>query len=193
MISCVVLAAGESRRFGPPKALADLGGTTAIETIQRTLIASSVGEVIIVLGAHQNLIEPHVFNHKKVKVVHNKNYKLGQASSFQAGVASVDKNSGGFMLWPVDCPWIAASAIEELARTFEKDRPRILVPVFNGRRGHPPVFNASLKKEILDLPVSEGLNALFTRYPPQEMQAKDEGVVKTFNTPQELSNVKKSS
>lgn len=186
MVSCILLSAGESRRFGSPKALVDLRGTTAIGTIQQTLVDCRVDEVIVVLGAQANLIEPHVFNHNKVRVVHNKDYKLGQTSSFQAGVASVDKNASGILLLPVDCPFVRGTTIDKIIEDFTKTNPSILVPVCGGRRGHPPVFNVSLKQEILDLPTDQGINVLFERFPPVTIEINDPGILRTFNTPQEI-------
>ena len=74
MISCILLTAGESQRFGSPKALAQIHQTKAIEVLQEKLIQSLVAEIIIVTGAYENLIKPYVFNHSKVRVVHNKDY-----------------------------------------------------------------------------------------------------------------------
>ena len=100
MISCILLTAGESKRFGSPKALADIGQNKAIQLLQQKLLQSIVDEIIIVTGASESLIKPYVLNHSKVRLVHNKDYKFGQTSSFQTGLSIVDKNSFGFMLLP---------------------------------------------------------------------------------------------
>ena len=76
MVTCILLSAGESRRFGSPKALATIGTTNAIGRIQTTLLSTPVSEIIIVLGSGSKTIEPYVFNHKKVRIVYNKNYGL---------------------------------------------------------------------------------------------------------------------
>ena len=190
MISCIVLSAGESRRFGSPKALVPLGGKKAIKRIQQTLLdCAVVDEIIVVLGDEQELIRPHVFNHNKVRLVYNKDYKFGQTTSFQAGVASAGAFAQGFMLFPVDCPLIAAGTVEELVRLFNEKNPAILVPVHQSRRGHPPIFNVSLKKDILDLPPEKGINTLFIGHPPMTVEVKDKGILKTFNTLEELGKI----
>ena len=191
MIACVLLSAGESQRFGSPKALAKTSRKTAIEDLQDTLIASIADDIIVVLGAHAEAIEPHVFNHKKVRIVHNKDYKLGQTSSFQAGLRAVGDNARAVLLAPVDCPFIRASTVDALIRCFEKTAPSILVPVYNSRRGHPPVFSAALKKEVLALPPSSGSNTLFQNHALQTLDIDDPGIVQTFNTPEELEKIKK--
>ena len=112
MVTCVLLSAGESQRFGSPKALAKTSQKTAIEDLQDTLIASIADDIIVVLGAYAEAIGPHVFNHKKVRIVHNKDYKLGQTSSFQAGLRALKDNASAVLLTPVDCPFIRTSTVD---------------------------------------------------------------------------------
>ena len=76
MVSCLLLAAGSSQRFNSPKALAPINGKTVIEHLQNILLATPLDEVIIVLGAHQEAIKPFLLNHKRVKVVYNKDHKF---------------------------------------------------------------------------------------------------------------------
>ena len=193
MISCVLLSAGESQRFGSPKALATLGKHTAIEKLQSTLVDSPVDEIIVVLGAHLDAVKPYVFNHKKVRIVYNKDHKLGQTSSFQAGLSAVAKESKAVFLAPVDCPLVQILTISALIDHFKKNDPAILVPAYKGKRGHPPLFNISFKKEILALPTSTGLNTLFEKYIPDTLEINDPGIIRTFNTPTDLEQIKKNA
>jgi len=191
MITCILLSAGESERFGSPKALARTSQRTAIEDLQNTLLGSIADEIIVVLGAYVDAVKPHVFNHKKVRVVYNKDYKLGQTSSFQTGLSAVGNGTGAVLLVPVDCPLILTSTVDLLIRHFEQSNPVLLIPAYQGKRGHPPVFNASLKTEILTLSPSIGLNSLFAGHAPQILEINDPGIVQTFNTPEELEAIKK--
>jgi molybdenum cofactor cytidylyltransferase len=192
MISCVLLSAGESRRFGSPKALAKIGQETAIERIQNTLIKSNIiDEIIVVLGAEAERISPYVFNHKKLRLVHNKDFKLGQTSSVQAGISNIEAFARGIMLFPVDCPLIKPETIEEVSHFFIEKNPSILVPVYQSQKGHPPIFNIALKRDILDLPVEKGLNSLFIGHSPVTIETQDPGVLKTFNTPEEFKRILK--
>jgi molybdenum cofactor cytidylyltransferase len=190
MISCVLLSAGESRRFGSPKALAKIGQENAIERIQNTLLASNiVDEIIVVLGAQAERISPYVFNHKKLRLVHNKDFKLGQTSSVQAGISNIEAFTRGIMLFPVDCPLIKPETIEEISHFFIEKNPSILVPVYQSQKGHPPIFNIALKRDILELPVEKGLNSLFIGHSPVTIETQDPGVLKTFNTPEEFKKM----
>ncbi len=187
MVSCILLSAGESQRFGSPKALAKISHHSAIEEVQNSLLSSMADEIVVVLGAHSESIKRHVFNHKRVRIVYNKDYKLGQTSSLQAGLSVVDK--ADFLMIPVDCPFVQTATIDTLIRYFKQHQPSVLVPTYQGQRGHPPVLNASLKKEILALGPSIGLNHLFLAYPPVLLEIDDPGIIQTFNTPAELKEL----
>ena len=69
MISCILLSAGYSSRFGSPKALAKLNGQTIIEQLQKILVASILDEIIVVLGAFAEDIKSYLLKHKKIKLV----------------------------------------------------------------------------------------------------------------------------
>jgi molybdenum cofactor cytidylyltransferase len=189
MISCVILAAGLSERFGSPKAMARIQSETCIELIQRNLLNTPCQEIIVVLGAYADKIQPYVFNHKRIRVVYNKNYKFGQISSAQTAVACLDPASLGSMFLPVDCPFLLPSTIETLINYFLQNQPNILVPTYCQKKGHPPIFHQKLNNEILSVPLNRGLNSLFAAKTIQTLEINDPGITQTFNTPADLFGV----
>lgn len=199
MISCILLSAGESLRFGSPKALADLGGKTVIRTLQETLIASRVDEIIVVVGASLNAVKPHILKHKKVKVVYNKDYNLGQTSSFKAGLQTVSPATQGIFLLPADFPLITTETVDHLIQEFlfppqgeSQGQPLILLPTHEGKKGHPPLFSARLRKELSDLDETLGVNTVVHRHPDETrlFPVEDSGVVMSFNTQEEFERIK---
>jgi molybdenum cofactor cytidylyltransferase len=192
MITCVLLSAGLSERFGSPKALAKLNDETVIEHIQNMLAGTQVNEIIIVLGAYAGQIKPHLLNHKKVKFVYNKDYNFGQTSSFKAGLANVSNDARGIMLLPVDHPLVSADTVNALIRYFLDKDPLILIPTFKGKKGHPPLFSVKLRDEFLSLKNESGLNAIARAHPSEtvELPLEDIGVISAFNTLGELESIK---
>jgi molybdenum cofactor cytidylyltransferase len=189
MISCILLSAGKSERFGSPKALASISGNTVIQHIQNTLLQSSCDEIIIVLGAYFKEVQPSIFIHSRIRVVYNKDYNFGQTSSVQAGWRETNSSSKGVMFLPVDCPLVQASSIDKIIEGFNKNEPDILIPAYQGKNGHPPIFHQRLRSKILALPVTLGLNSLFPCHPPQKIEIKDPGIIKSFNTPEEFKTL----
>jgi molybdenum cofactor cytidylyltransferase len=153
------------------------------------LLQSPCDEIIIVLGAHARQIQPFIFIHSRIRVVYNKDYFFGQASSVKAGWRQADKTSQGALFMPVDCPLVQASSINIIIDHFKASGPDILVPSYQNKKGHPPIFHERLKSEVLALPVDKGLNSLFAIHPPQTIEINDPGIVKSFNTPEELEKI----
>ena len=191
MIAFVLLAAGLSERFGSPKALAVIENQTIIERLQTKILQTSVDKIIIVLGAHHQLLEPHVFKHKKITSVYNKHYKFGQTSSIQTALKNLPVETKGFFILPVDFPMIVPLTIEALIREFNNTFDEIIIPTFGDCRGHPPLFHISFKNLILELLVSQGLNTVIHQNSSQVrcVEVNDAGVLKTFNTPEEFQKI----
>lgn len=191
MISCILLCGGYSSRFGSPKVLAVIAGTPVIQRLQEILLASNLDEIIVVLGANVTEIEPYLLKHKRIKVVYNKDYNLGQTSSFKAGLQAVSAFSQGIMLLPVDFPLIQPDTVNLLIQAFQRQQPRILIPTYQNKKGHPPIFNGLLRKELLALNDNEAINTLARKHADglQLCPVTDEGVVLSFNTREEFEEI----
>ncbi len=187
MITCLLLSGGESRRFGSPKATADIAGTPNIVQLQERLISTRINEIIVVTGYHHTEIDPLILNHKKVRSVHNKDHNLGQSSSVKAGIRQADSSTEGFMIYPVDFPLIKVQTINLIIDNFCEMPDKILIPTYDRKKGHPPILPSHFKIDILDLPADVGLNSLQHKYGYREVQTQDPAVLASFNTPEELN------
>ncbi len=189
MFACILLSAGLSQRFGSPKALAPINRNNAIQHLQQTLLASNCDEIVVVLGAQRTTIEPYVLKHKQISLVYNKDHNLGQTSSVQTALKSLSKDVTAVLLLPVDYPFMTSKTINQLIDFFKKQKPSIAIPTYQSRRGHPPIIDRSVFKSILDLPTGIGINSVFAQYPPATLEVEDSGIIKTFNTPEELKKI----
>ena len=192
MISCILLSAGHSSRFGKPKALAKINSQTVIDYLLGNLAASNLDEIIVVLGAQADEIKSHILKHSKVRIVYNKDYNLGQTSSFKAGVRAVQRDCKGIMLMPVDYPFVKLETINSLIEFFILKSPQILIPTFDRKRGHPPLFSCELKTSFLEMDNSVGINTLEHEHESELvfLPIGDQGVVETFNTQEEFELLK---
>ena len=195
MISCILLSAGLSSRFGSAKALAKISDEhTVIEALQTQLTASKISEILVVLGAHAEAVKPHIFKHMKIKVVYNKDYILGQTSSFKAGLAQISPQSSGVVILPVDFAFIKTHTFDYLIECFYKENnSSILIPTFQNRKGHPPLFRTNITEEFFGLDDNLGINEVFHRHTENTklLPVDDPGVVSSFNTREEFENLKK--
>jgi len=191
MITCVVLAAGESKRFGSPKPLASISGLPAIAVICDMLLASEVERVIVVLGHEAEAVRPAVPANARVRCIVNEGFRRGMTSSFQTGLSLAPSNATGIMLLPADMPFVQFGTFKLLCQTFEEQDPLILVPTYHGRSGHPPIFASSLSDDFKALKPDEPLSGVQHRLKQKTLflPVEDPGVIRTYSTPQELSRL----
>lgn len=167
------------------------GRPVITEMTDQLLNAGSIGEIVIVLGAEHRRVEPEILKHTKIKVVYNKDYKMGQTSSFQAGLRAASPDAEGIMLLPVDVPAVESVTFEDLAVRFLAHRPLIQIPVYQNRRGHPPVFHSRLRENLLAWDTGTGINVFIERHAGDiaQINVDDPAVTVTFNTPQEFETI----
>lgn len=181
--AAIVLAAGKSERMGQPKALLPRGGRTFIEILLETIADSPLGDVVVVLGHHRDVILDRV---RLPRWVDNPDYERGMTTSFQAGIRALG-DVPGTVLFLVDHP---APRLETIGRILESaSRDRIVVPRFGPRRGHPVFFGADPLREVLDLGPGEGANQVVRRHPARviEVDVGDPSVVADLDTPEDLA------
>ena len=148
MLAAVILAAGESRRMGFPKALLPYQGRTFLEHLIAITEDARIGARRVVIGAHQKEIA------KRVKLplsdwVVNREWQRGQLSSIRAAIESLDSvDTEGIMVLLVDHPFVTKPILDALLDAFVRSPGSIVIPTFRGRRGHPVIFPSRLFPEL---------------------------------------------
>lgn len=196
MLAAVILAAGESRRMGTPKALLPLpagtifteGTTTFLEHLSSITQHPRIGLRRVVLGAHAEEIRSRA-NLDPADVVINTEWATGQLSSIQAGIRSLPPGgTDGAMLFLVDQPLITAALVGTLAEKFYGAKRLIVIPTYNSKRGHPVIFASSLYDELLAASADQGARAVVWKHAKDVMEVPtdEEGVVLNLNDPETL-------
>jgi molybdenum cofactor cytidylyltransferase len=146
----LILAAGESRRMGSPKALLEYRGETFLDRLVRLFSARSA-EVIVVLGAHADEIRAR--SRAGCTFVCNADWRTGQTSSMQCGLKAMPAEIDGVLFTLVDHPAVSESTLDRLQPLLPDGLGSVLrVPRFEGRRGHPIWFSSALIPEFLAIP-----------------------------------------
>lgn len=185
MLAAAILAAGESRRMGSPKALLDYHGKTFLEHLVEVVRHPRIGLVRVVLGAKADEIRARV-SVDPASIVVNTEWQSGQLSSIQTAIRSVAQESTeGLMLCPVDCPIISREVIGQLISAFDATQKSIVVPVYKERRGHPVIFRASLYDELLGAAADVGARQVVWSHPNDiaEVVTDEEGVILNLDDP----------
>jgi CTP:molybdopterin cytidylyltransferase MocA len=125
----------------------------------------------------------------KCRIVVNPEHDEGMGASFRAGIAAVRSNADAFVLALGDMPEITVEIIDSLAAVFRQSGKRIVVPDFEGRNGHPVIFDGSLREELLQLGGDTGARRLIHNHPELvgTFRTKHRGVVYDVDTPEEVS------
>ncbi|MEM2273077.1 MAG: nucleotidyltransferase family protein [Candidatus Bathyarchaeia archaeon] len=164
MISVVILAAGLSRRFGRNKLLEKINGYTIIERVVRGATTSKADEVIVVLGFEaQKIME--VLRKFNCKFVFNESFYEGQSSSVKVGVKAVMNYTEAVIILPGDMGLITSKPINIVIEEYYRSKSPIIVASYQGRLGHPILFDRSLFEEILFInEETMGLKAILKRH-----------------------------
>jgi molybdenum cofactor cytidylyltransferase len=187
MISGILLAAGESRRMGSPKALLSYQGQTFIERICTAFLSAGVDELVVVLGAHADALRPALPSHPALRTVVNARYFQGQLSSLMVGIGALSPDSEAAVVNLVDHPLVSSATIKALIDSFRASPLPILIASHQGRRGHPVLFSSQVYGEILAAPLDQGAKVVVRKNPSRvrEVQLDDPGILADIDTPED--------
>jgi molybdenum cofactor cytidylyltransferase len=173
--------------MGQPKALLTFRGRTFLESVLDAAQAVGVKHPIVVLGddADKILSENELLG---ITVLRNEEIAAGPIGSIRAAVRHVMSHPVDAMLvWPVDMPHVAISTVEALIDRFRISQRPVVIPVFEGQRGHPALFGRAVFEELLAAPDDEGARAIVRADPSrvEEVEVDDSAVVEDLNTPED--------
>ena len=149
-VGAVLLAAGESVRMGRPKPLLRWEGTTLVQYQVASLLRGGVDEVCVVTGASGEAVSRLFLDASGVRIVPNPDFKKGKTTSVRAGVRAVNAETAAIVILAVDQPrpdWV----IRRVVNSHLFSGAPVTSPRFRARGGHPLVFSAGLRQELLDI------------------------------------------
>lgn len=178
----VVLAAGLSRRMGREKVLLPFGGSTMLGTVLSKLGGAGIEAVVVV-------VRPDLAGAAAAArgagagVVVNPRPEGEMIESIRLGVAALPADVDAFFVWPADHPAVRPDTLEGLAARAA--RARAVIPVFEGRRGHPALVGADFRAAIGEVPARDGLRRLWRDRADavEELSVNDPGVLENLDDP----------
>jgi molybdenum cofactor cytidylyltransferase len=191
MLAAVILSGGASRRMGSPKALLPYQGRPFLEHLLDVTVHPKIGLRRVVLGAHAGPIANAV-PLKPNDVVINEEWEKGQLSSLQAALRSLPDGTDGILLCLIDHPLVSGALVNDLIESFYATNKPIVLPVYEGRRGHPVIFASALYDELLHAPQETGARAVVWahRGEVEEVQTNEEGCVMNLNDPDAMEKLR---
>ena len=165
MTDAIVLAAGESIRFGAAnKLLTNVYAKPLILHVVNEICKSEIENIYVISGSDHKKIN-EILNKSRVKVIKNDNQNDGINSSISFGVKKLDKKSPSVMICLADMPLLRTKDYNNILN-FEKnkgDESSIIVPFYNGIRGNPVIFGCHFYNELSLLKGDEGGKKLINK------------------------------
>ena len=182
-IAGIILAAGASSRMGDDKALLAWAGKTFLEHLLTALENSQVGLVRVVLGANAEEVQKRI-RFGESEVVFNRDWQKGQLSSLIAALDTLPKGMvEAAVVCLVDHPCVSSRLMQALIEKFRGSGKAIVLPTYQGRRGHPVLFAASLFDELRAAPLDVGARHVVHQHAAEvlEVPTDEEGIALNTN------------
>lgn len=163
-IAGIILAAGESSRFGHPKQLLTWQGKPFIRHVAERALAGGLDPVLVITGA---IVEPirEALQGLPVQLINNRDWRDGQASSVRAGVEEVNTKAGAAIFLMSDIPQVPVELVRSLIQAHCQARVQIVAPRVQGRRANPVLFDRDCFFDLSNLTGNTGGRILFDEYP----------------------------
>lgn len=184
-----MLAAGEGRRYGGAKQLAELEGLTLLEhVIDSAWSVPALERIVVTLGAHAAAIRARV-DLSGVEVVDVPDWDEGQAASLRAGAAALDAVDAAVILLadqPRVTPQVITGAIDHLGPRYDAVRT-----TYGGAPSHPVVLGRRVLDALGDLRGDTGARELLDRFRVRAWEAGHLCDPTDIDTPDQLEALRR--
>ena len=143
--------------MGAFKPLLPFGNKTVIECCLDSLREGGAETVVVVLGHHAEEVSKRLTG---VSFAVNPDPDSEMGASIAAGVSELPNDIDATLIALVDHPAVPASIVSTIIEEWTKGA-QIVIPTWQGRGGHPVLVDLKFRPELLNLPASGGLKALF--------------------------------
>lgn len=140
-VAAVVLAAGAATRYGGPKQV------TLLPSVLAALARTSIGEVVVVEGAHP-LDGLHAEPSQSRRVVRCEDWEQGPGASLRCGLAALGTGVTHALVVLADGPELDPRAVERLL-AHASDGP-VLAASYDGSRSHPVLLARTTWAQVPD-------------------------------------------
>jgi len=172
VISGVVLAAGEGRRFGGTKQVALVDGVPLVLHAVDALRSAGVDEVVVVTGHDAEAVEAVL--PPDVRAVRNPAYREGQSSSLGAALHALAEGSEAAVIVMADQPGVRAQDVRALIEGFRRTRQAIIRLRYEDGPG-PALLSREIYAEAGHLHGDTGARVLMASHPEWVHEVRVDG------------------
>ena len=176
-LGCVVMAAGNARRFGENKLASQLRGRSLILRTLETVPAELFDAIVVVTQYPEIMRLARDFH---FAAVCNEHPDYGISHTIALGLTGL-RDCDGVMFLVSDQPFLRRESLEKLVRLWEEQPDKIAALGHGGVRGNPCLFPARFFPELLELREDHGGNTVIRRH--------QEDLILLDVSPEELTDV----
>ena len=180
---------------GPNKLLLPIGTTCLVTQAAGALVDAGLNPVVAVLGRDAEEVAGALAA-LPVQTVVNPAWREGMGRSLAAGIAGLPPQMTAVAVSLGDLWALRPTTAAHVVAAFQNSPRGIAVPVYNGRRGHPVVFDLlRYRSFLLQLAGDQGARSLLAQVPGDvlEVVVDDPGVVLDVDTPDDYSRAARKS
>ena len=161
-IAAIILAAGESKRFGAPKQLHAWQGRPLLRHVICQAMAAPVSEIVVVLGAYAAQVAP-ITHGLPVTLAVNRTWAAGMSGSVKIGLRALRDEVDGALFLLADQPRVTPELLTRLIQAHAAFGSPIVAPRARGRQGNPVFFARSIFPELMRITGDQGGRAVIAR------------------------------
>jgi molybdenum cofactor cytidylyltransferase len=180
----IILAAGDSSRFGEPKQLLLWKGEPLIKHVVRSAINAGLSPVVVVVGSSANDVQAAI-KETHMRIVNNTQWMEGMSTSIKTGLSTMTGEVGGVVFMQADQPQIPSGLIKSMVEAHQSSLNSIIAPQIGGQRGNPVLFDADTFPDLLAIEGDVGGRALFSRYPVEWLIWHDPKLLLDIDSPED--------
>jgi molybdenum cofactor cytidylyltransferase len=184
-VGAVLMAAGRSSRFGSAhKLLAEWRGRPLVAHAADAIAAAGLPPPIVVTG-HEGAAVRAALAGRNVQFVDAPDWAEGMGRSLAAGIAAVPSDWDAVLVCLGDMPAVEPALIAALAAASGD----VVVPVWEGRRGHPVRWPRAAFPRLLTLTDDAGGKAVMGDFAVTESAAPSAACLLDIDTPAALASL----
>ena len=161
----LLLAAGESKRFGSSKQMAEWQGKSLINSAVEQCLQSRASKVFVVVGHNSEAVVDEIGD-LPVTIIENSMWRNGMAESLKCGMNAIySRNENQSILVSVaDQPYLSFNVLDLLITAHEKGPTLVASKYQNGVIGVPALFGSAYKNELENLGGDQGAKEILVKY-----------------------------
>ncbi len=166
--------------MGRPKQLLPLGDKPVVRYCCESILAAGANDIAVVVGPEGEEIA-RALHGLSITIAVNEDRESEMADSVRIGLRALPERYTAVLICLADHPLTLAETLKTIIHRYGEDPRKIIVPLYNGKKGHPTLFPRSVAEEIFS---SATLRDIIDRDPERirRIDVADEGVVLDMDT-----------